>query len=106
MHEDHGHLPDLSPEDERLLDALIECGFELDALSLEGEERERAENILNLLGLMNDYPVEDSDPALVDATMARVDRFERRAIAVGDHDPNGARRAVRRLRNVVVGNCT
>ena len=49
------HLPELSPGDRKLLDALVECGFEPDALSLDEEQRRRADAILGLLGLLDDY---------------------------------------------------
>jgi hypothetical protein len=69
--------PELSPQDQRLLDALIECGFDAGALQLPAPQRRRAESLARLLGLLNDYPVEDADPALVDATLARIDHHER-----------------------------
>ena len=78
----------LSPQDERLLDALVDCGFDpsaLEALSLDDQRRVKA--LLSLFELIDDYPVQDADDALVDATLARIDQYERRAsakIAVAD----------------------
>jgi len=69
--------PQLSVEDQRLLDALAEHGFDPSALSRPGPaEAKRAEAITNLLDLMHDYPVEDADDTLIHATMARIDRYE------------------------------
>src|SRR5204863_9994414 len=39
-------------------------------------DQKRAAAVSNLLGLMRDYPVEDCEPALIDATLARIDRYE------------------------------
>ena len=78
----------LSPQDERLLDALVDCGFDpsaLEALSLDDQRRVKA--LLSLFELIDDYPVQDADDALIDATLARIDQYERRAsakIAVAD----------------------
>jgi hypothetical protein len=68
----------LRPEDQRLLDELLESGFDPDVLErMEPEARERGERLIHLLGLLHDYPVEDGDDTLVHATLARIDRFER-----------------------------
>ncbi len=67
---------DLSAEDRRLLDELSEVGF--DPRVLDGyppDQRRRAERLLDLLGLLRDYPVEDGDEALVQATMDRVEQI-------------------------------
>lgn len=69
--------PELSPQDARLLDALVESGF--DARAIEGldlDERRRVQAIANLFGLLEDYPVEDADDTLAHATLARIDRHE------------------------------
>lgn len=67
----------LSPNDERLLDALVEGGFDPRSLeALSAEERQRVETLLHTLGLLHDYPVDDLDETLIDAAMARIDRFE------------------------------
>jgi hypothetical protein len=68
----------LRPEDERLLDELLESGFDPGVLErMEPEARERGERLIHMLGLLHDYPVEDGDDTLVHATLARIDRFER-----------------------------
>lgn len=69
--------PQLSPEDQRLLDCLIDAGFDFDQMGpLSSTERMRVQQLQKLLGLMCDYPVDDADEALLDATMARIDRYE------------------------------
>jgi hypothetical protein len=73
----HDDIPRLSPDDARLLDSLVQGGFEIDAGELSPPERDRALAIMRLLGLIDDYPVEDAHESLVDATLARVDRHER-----------------------------
>ena len=40
------------------------------------EDERRVEALARLLGFMDDYPVEDLDPALLHATLARIDRHE------------------------------
>ena len=77
MNDPSSHLPSLSPQDARLFDALVECGFDLDALALTDDDRRRAQTLIRLFDLLHDYPVEDADPALIDATLARIDRHER-----------------------------
>ena len=68
---------ELSPQDQRLLDALVECEFDPEALeALSAEDRQRVGALMKLLDLLNDYPVEDADDALVHATLARIDRHE------------------------------
>jgi hypothetical protein len=68
---------ELSPQDQRLLDALVECGFDPDALeALSAEDQQRVGALLKLMDLLDDYPVEDADDALVHATLARIDRHE------------------------------
>jgi hypothetical protein len=100
VNERHEHLPKLTPEDERVLELLVDVGFEIDAVELTAEERQRAESLLSLLGLLNDYPLEeqldDGDPVLVDATLARIDRHEdERSTRMS---VEGSTRGVRRLR--------
>ena len=90
----------LCPQDERLLDALVECGFDPDALeALSIEDKRRVKSLLSLFELIDDYPVQDADDALVDATLARIDQYERRMSvqsAAADHvdaqDISGRRR--------------
>ncbi len=72
----------LSPEDRRLVDQLVEGGF--DPAALEGltpEEKRRVDAIVGLFELLDDYPVEDADESLVYATLARIDRQENEASA-------------------------
>jgi hypothetical protein len=65
----------LSREDARLLDLLAENEFEPSALEgLGSDERRRVEAIMAVFGLMGDYPVEDADEDLVNATVLRVRR--------------------------------
>jgi hypothetical protein len=76
----HGPPLELSPQDQRLLDALVECGFDPEALEAPSpEDRRRVDALMHLFGLLNDYPVEDADESLVHATLARIDRHEERA---------------------------
>ena len=68
---------ELSADDARLLDELVECGFDPAALGqLTGQDRARAAKLTSLLSLLNDYPVEDADDTLVHATLARIQRHE------------------------------
>jgi hypothetical protein len=67
----------LSADDQRALDALMDAGFNPSMIELPAPaDRLRVNALLNLLGLMKDYPVEDCEPALIDATMARIDQYE------------------------------
>ena len=102
QHDERREPITLSPQDERLLDALVDCGFDpsaLEALSL--DDQRRVEALLSLFELIDDYPVEDADDALIDATVARIDQYERRAsakIAVADQadlQELGGRRRIR-----------
>lgn len=59
-----------------VLDALMHCNF--DPEHFEGEDRARAERLLEVLGLVHEYPVESPDEhRLVAATMLRIDQYER-----------------------------
>lgn len=67
----------LSDDDARVLDRLVEAQFDLTALGdLPAADRVRAERIVSQLGLLQAYPDEGvlDDDALLDATMARIDR--------------------------------
>lgn len=67
----------LSEEDAAMLDRLVDVGFDLDQLEyLSTEEEQRATRILNQLGLLQAYPVEDASDTLLDATLARIDQYE------------------------------
>ncbi|UCD74738.1 MAG: hypothetical protein JSV91_13240 [Phycisphaerales bacterium] len=90
----------LSPDDERLLDALVEVGFETEALEgITPAARRRAEALVKLIGLMDDYPVEDADETLIHATMANIDRCEAQRAARMTLDPQ-EQQAVRARRLV------
>ena len=74
--------PVLSPADAAMFDRLAEAGFDVDQLGeLSDEERTRAERIIAIMGLLDGYAPADGDAstdleALIDATLARVDRAE------------------------------
>ena len=77
MRDESTRLPIHSPDDQRLFDLLAERQFDPSLLDLSEEDQARADAILRLLGLLDDYPVDDPDPALVDATLARIGQHER-----------------------------
>jgi hypothetical protein len=73
----------LPHNDQRLLDALIEAGFERHAIGpLTDEESRRVDRLMRVFSLLNDYPGDDDeswngeDDALIHATMARIARHE------------------------------
>ncbi|MCA9295258.1 MAG: hypothetical protein KC983_02050 [Phycisphaerales bacterium] len=71
-------MPTLCPADCRVLDALVEVGFDPTALEgLSDDDRQRVDRLMSLFALTRDYPVEDSSEALVHATIAAIDRAER-----------------------------
>ncbi len=64
----------LCAEDCEVLDALVECGF--DVSTFEGTRRIRAERIVAHLSLMHRYPVDPVDEEkLIGAAMRRIDQF-------------------------------
>ena len=68
---------ELSAEDCRVLDTLAEGGFDASLLeSLSEGDRDRGKAIVSLLGTLDQYPVEDASPELIDATLARIQREE------------------------------
>ena len=74
---DQGDYLNLCKEDAEMLDRLVDVGFEIDRLDgLSDEEQRRATTILNMLSLLDRYPVEDADDTLVDVTLARIDQYE------------------------------
>jgi hypothetical protein len=85
----------LSPDDARVLDALVDSGF--DVSSLPAADRQRGRNLVALFALLDDYPVEDGDDTLVHATLARIRRFEA-AVAASQAAPAAVAEAPRRLR--------
>ena len=67
----------LSADDRRLLDALVEHGFDASALEpSSGVDKLRVQKLAALFQLLHDYPVEDADDTLLDATMARISRHD------------------------------
>lgn len=69
--------PTLCPQDQRLLDALVASGFDRRALEpLSTTDRQRVDALFTTFGLLHDYPVEDADDALLDATLARIERAD------------------------------
>lgn len=69
----------LSPEEREALDRLVERGFAAPADGSEASADERA--MLELLRALDAYPVQASDPSLVDATLARIDAADREQAA-------------------------
>jgi len=68
---------DLSPADQRIVDTLVDAGFDAGAIeSPSQEDRARIDAVTRLFELLDDYPVEDGDETLVHATLARIDRHE------------------------------
>jgi hypothetical protein len=83
---DRNNSINLSAEDRAVLDMLVERGFDASALPpMSPERRLRVQAVQSVFGLLSDYPVEDADDLLVDATMARIARSDRshRPIPIG-----------------------
>ena len=77
MSHPHDAQPELTPNDQRILDALMEVQFDLQAMQpMSDAEYERAQVLCDLFGLLNDYPVDDADDTLIHATLAGIDRYE------------------------------
>lgn len=103
----HEHLPELCSDDRRLLDALVDVGFDARALEpLSDIDRRRVQRLMSMFQLLHDYPVEDADDSLVDATMARINRYEQQrtermrfdaqeAVEVASTGDDGRRRFLR-----------
>ena len=67
----------LTAEDQQAVDALIDHGFDLEAACrAQPALRERIIAAHALLSRVDSYPVEAPDPALIDATLARIDRAD------------------------------
>jgi len=65
----------LSAEDREVLDMLMECGFDESALPpMSAERKQRVAAVRNMFNLLGDYPVDNADDLLIDATMARIGR--------------------------------
>ena len=79
----------LSKEDAEMLDQLVDVGFDMNQLEfLSSEDEARAKSILNMLGLLDAYPVEDASETLIDATIARIDQYEaQRSARMQIHTP-------------------
>ncbi len=74
-----GDFANLEPQDADLFDKLVDVNFNIDALEgVDDHTRERAQRLLAVMGLLDDYPVEtinDEDrETLISATMLRIDR--------------------------------
>ena len=79
---DHVDHLNLCKADGDMLDRLVDVGFEIDQLDdLSEEEQRRAANLLNLFGLLENYPVEDADDTLLDVTLARIDQYEHKQLS-------------------------
>ncbi len=67
----------LCEADAEMLDRLLSVGFELNELKdLTPKDEQRARFILDMLGLLEAYPVEDASDTLIDATLARIQQHE------------------------------
>jgi len=69
----------LDPQDAALFDRLVEVQFDVTALTdLDDSTRQRAERLVAILGLLDQYPVEplstDQRETLISATLARINR--------------------------------
>jgi hypothetical protein len=67
--------PDLSADDQRVVDALVEHGFDAGALGA-AHDRRRLEAVQQTFALLDRCPVDDAEDALLHATLARIDRHE------------------------------
>lgn len=82
----------LSARDGELLDALAACGFDRDGLeAVDPADKSRVDAILHIGGLLEDYPVEDADDALLHATLARITRYEHERAEVMQIESRGGR---------------
>jgi hypothetical protein len=61
----------LCPQDQTAVDALVEAGFDLEALS--DSHRRRGERVMQLLGLLDQLPHEEPGDLLVARTMAAIE---------------------------------
>jgi hypothetical protein len=68
---------ELSASDARVLDFLAEHGFDASRIAeLPAEDRPRALAIIRQMDVLERYPVDPPHESVVDATLARIDRFE------------------------------
>lgn len=71
------HVPVLSSDDVRVLDLLAEHGLDPEVVeTLAPADRARGAAILGMLRNLEAYPVSSADDALVDATLARIERHD------------------------------
>lgn len=69
--------PTLSDADMRVLDFIAERGFDASRVNeLPEADRPRAMALIRQMGVLDAYPADDAGDALVDATLARIDRYE------------------------------
>ena len=69
--------PSLTDADMRVLDFLAEHGFDASRIELLPEaDRPRAMALISQMQVLDHYPAESAEDTLVDATMARIDRWE------------------------------
>lgn len=68
-------LPRLGAEDSAAIDRLVERAFSEPSGDDDEARRERA--VLDALRMLEAYPIEASDPSLIDATLVRIDAAER-----------------------------
>jgi hypothetical protein len=74
-HPEDARSPRLGADDSAAVDRLVARAFaEPDG---DGEEARRERAVLEALRALESYPVETSDPSLIDATLARIDAAER-----------------------------
>lgn len=87
----------LHAADARILDWLVEHGFDASKVKeLPAEDHERALAVLRQINVLDAYTVEQPHDSLVDATVARIDRYEAdRAAALQIANNGRVRRRVR-----------
>ena len=69
--------PSLSDADMRVLDFLAEHGFDASRIELLPEaDRPRAMALIRQMEVLDQYPADSAEDTLVDATLARIDRWE------------------------------
>ena len=95
-------IPRLSKRDAEILDTIAEGGFDPARIEeLQGEDRARAEAIMELLENLEQYPVDDASEDLVAATLARINRAEEERadrMQVGGPESAGGQLSGRRWR--------
>jgi len=84
--------PSLHPEDQLAVDALVEAGYDLNAVP--AAQKARAEKVENLLGLLDHLPAEDPGDLLIERTLQAIREARQRENAQRDNaaatvEPNG-----------------